>query len=69
MQRIVVAAKAGAEQPWVADAAAELAQQTGARGPSSASTGSTSRRSPPSARECAEAAARAAAERPRRATA
>jgi nucleotide-binding universal stress UspA family protein len=30
MQRIVVAAKAGAEQPWVADAAAELAHQTGA---------------------------------------
>jgi nucleotide-binding universal stress UspA family protein len=30
MKRIVVAAKAGAEQPWVADAAAELAQQTGA---------------------------------------
>jgi nucleotide-binding universal stress UspA family protein len=30
MERIVVAAKAGAEQPWVADAAAELAQQTGA---------------------------------------
>ena len=30
MQRIVVAAKAGADQPWVADAAAELAQQTGA---------------------------------------
>jgi hypothetical protein len=30
MQRIVVAAKAGADQPWLADAAAELAQQTGA---------------------------------------
>jgi nucleotide-binding universal stress UspA family protein len=30
MERIVVAAKAGVEQPWVADAAAELAQQTGA---------------------------------------
>src|SRR5689334_8147749 len=30
MKRIVVAAKAGAEQPWVADAAAELAHQTGA---------------------------------------
>jgi nucleotide-binding universal stress UspA family protein len=30
MQRIVVAAKAGAEEPWVADAAAELAAQTGA---------------------------------------
>jgi nucleotide-binding universal stress UspA family protein len=30
MERIVVAAKAGAEQPWVADAAAELALQTGA---------------------------------------
>ena len=30
MQRIVVAAKAGGNQPWVADAAAELAQQTGA---------------------------------------
>jgi nucleotide-binding universal stress UspA family protein len=30
MQRIVVAAKPGAEQPWVADAGAELAQQTGA---------------------------------------
>jgi nucleotide-binding universal stress UspA family protein len=30
MERIVVAAKAGAEQPWVADAAAELAQHTGA---------------------------------------
>ncbi len=30
MQRIVVAAKAGAEQPWLADAAAELSQQTGA---------------------------------------
>src|SRR4051794_4177436 len=30
MDRIVVAAKAGAEQPWVADAAAELAQHTGA---------------------------------------
>ncbi len=30
MQRIVVAAKAGQEQPWVADAAAELAKQTGA---------------------------------------
>jgi nucleotide-binding universal stress UspA family protein len=30
MERIVVAAKAGADQPWVADAAAELARQTGA---------------------------------------
>jgi nucleotide-binding universal stress UspA family protein len=30
MQRIVVAAKAGQEQPWVADAAADLAKQTGA---------------------------------------
>jgi nucleotide-binding universal stress UspA family protein len=30
MERIVVAVKAGAEQPWVADAAAELAEQTGA---------------------------------------
>jgi nucleotide-binding universal stress UspA family protein len=30
MRRIVVAAKAGADQPWLADAAAELAQQTGA---------------------------------------
>jgi nucleotide-binding universal stress UspA family protein len=31
MERIVAAAKAGAEQPWVADAAAELARQTGAK--------------------------------------
>ncbi len=31
MERIVVAAKAGAEQPWIADAAAQLAEQTGAR--------------------------------------
>src|SRR5215211_4335876 len=30
MQRIVVAAKAGTEQPWLADAAASLAEQTGA---------------------------------------
>jgi nucleotide-binding universal stress UspA family protein len=30
MQRIVVAAKAGAEEPWLADAAADLARQTGA---------------------------------------
>jgi nucleotide-binding universal stress UspA family protein len=30
MQRIVVAAKAGADQPWLADAAVELAEQTGA---------------------------------------
>jgi nucleotide-binding universal stress UspA family protein len=30
MRRIVVAAKAGADQPWLADAAAELAEQTGA---------------------------------------
>jgi nucleotide-binding universal stress UspA family protein len=30
MQRIVVAAKAGTEQPWLADAAAGLAEQTGA---------------------------------------
>jgi len=30
MDRIVVAAKAGTDQPWLADAAAELAQQTGA---------------------------------------
>jgi nucleotide-binding universal stress UspA family protein len=30
MERIVVAAKAGADQPWLADAAAELAEQTGA---------------------------------------
>jgi nucleotide-binding universal stress UspA family protein len=30
MERIVVAAKAGADQPWLADAAVELAQQTGA---------------------------------------
>jgi nucleotide-binding universal stress UspA family protein len=30
MERIVAAAKAGVEQPWVADAAAELAKQTGA---------------------------------------
>jgi nucleotide-binding universal stress UspA family protein len=31
METIVVAVKAGADQPWVADAAAELAKQTGAR--------------------------------------
>jgi nucleotide-binding universal stress UspA family protein len=31
MQRIVVAAKAGAEEPWLADAAADLARQTGAK--------------------------------------
>jgi nucleotide-binding universal stress UspA family protein len=31
MERIVVAAKAGAQEPWLADAAAELAAQTGAR--------------------------------------
>jgi nucleotide-binding universal stress UspA family protein len=30
MQCIVVAAKAGSDQPWLADAAAELAHQTGA---------------------------------------
>ena len=30
MERIVVAAKAGTDQPWLADAAAELAHQTGA---------------------------------------
>jgi nucleotide-binding universal stress UspA family protein len=30
MEGIVVAAKAGADQPWVADGAAELAHQTGA---------------------------------------
>jgi nucleotide-binding universal stress UspA family protein len=30
MQRIVVAVKAGDDQPWLAEAAAELAQQTGA---------------------------------------
>jgi nucleotide-binding universal stress UspA family protein len=30
MERIVVAAKAGADETWLADAAAELAQQTGA---------------------------------------
>ena len=30
MERIVVAAKAGSDQPWLAGAAAELAQQTGA---------------------------------------
>src|SRR4051812_19157059 len=30
MERIVVAAKAGTDQPWVADAAAQLAEQTGA---------------------------------------
>jgi nucleotide-binding universal stress UspA family protein len=30
MKTIVVAAKAGADQPWVADGAAELAEQTGA---------------------------------------
>jgi nucleotide-binding universal stress UspA family protein len=30
MQRIVVAAKAGAQEPWLADAAADLAKQTGA---------------------------------------
>ena len=30
MERIVVAAKAGADQPWVAHAAAQLAEQTGA---------------------------------------
>jgi nucleotide-binding universal stress UspA family protein len=30
MKRIVVAAKAGAEQPWLADAAADLAEQIGA---------------------------------------
>ena len=29
MQRIVVAAKAGADEPWLADAAANLAEQTG----------------------------------------
>jgi nucleotide-binding universal stress UspA family protein len=31
MKTIVVAAKAGADEPWVADAAAELAGQTGAQ--------------------------------------
>jgi nucleotide-binding universal stress UspA family protein len=31
MERIVVAAKAGADQPWVAEAAAQLASQTGAK--------------------------------------
>jgi nucleotide-binding universal stress UspA family protein len=31
MRTIVVAAKAGASQPWLADAAAELALQTGAQ--------------------------------------
>jgi nucleotide-binding universal stress UspA family protein len=31
MQRIVVAAKAGADEPWLADAAAGLAEQTGAK--------------------------------------
>ena len=31
MDTIVVAAKAGTDEPWVADAAAELAGQTGAR--------------------------------------
>jgi len=30
MERIVVAAKAGSDHPWLADAAAELAEQTGA---------------------------------------
>ena len=30
MKRIVVAAKAGAEQPWLADAAASLAEEIGA---------------------------------------
>ena len=30
MQRIVVAAKAGADEPWLADSAAGLAEQTGA---------------------------------------
>jgi nucleotide-binding universal stress UspA family protein len=30
MRRVVVAAKAGAQEPWLADAAAELAEQTGA---------------------------------------
>ena len=30
MQRILVAAKAGAQEPWLADAASELAEQTGA---------------------------------------
>jgi nucleotide-binding universal stress UspA family protein len=30
MERIVVAAKAGSDQPWLADAAVELAHQTGA---------------------------------------
>ena len=29
MKRIVVAAKAGADEPWLADAAADLARQTG----------------------------------------
>src|SRR3712207_3219638 len=30
MQRIVLAAKAGADQPWLADAAAQIAKETGA---------------------------------------
>jgi len=30
MHRIVVAAKAGSDEPWLADAAADLAEQTGA---------------------------------------
>ena len=30
MKRIVVAAKAGTDEPWLADAAADLAKQTGA---------------------------------------
>jgi hypothetical protein len=29
MKRIVVAAKVGADQPWLADAAAELAEEIG----------------------------------------
>jgi nucleotide-binding universal stress UspA family protein len=31
MERIVVAAKAGVDQPWIADAAVQLAKQTGAK--------------------------------------
>ena len=38
MKRIVVAAKAGADEPWLADAAANLAEQTGGPSRSSAST-------------------------------
>jgi nucleotide-binding universal stress UspA family protein len=62
MDTIVVAAKSGADQPWVADAAAQLAEQTGARADVVSVDGVEMEALSPLPRSEYQAAARASAE-------